>query len=285
MLIGAQYDSANDRQANGGPDLLGTATHGLLYTNYDNKGTASEADDTIAYRVRIDGTSTSFADVVYVGIDANADGRMDAFIGVDNQGNPSGLRLWDTGTGANTSPNTTSIIPHTLFTETASNYFYGPVSATNDPHWTTNNIDGDSDTDYFLNFSFNFADLQNFFLTVRSINITSETALRYAVSTSTQNNAINSDIGGINDKSLGRAAGDVTWASILSPAVSPNGISVSSVSTGTASEGTPIVHQIALAGQNGLANTNLTVTLTGSGATIGTDTSGAEYSLDGGQRG
>ncbi|GGL08713.1 beta strand repeat-containing protein [Deinococcus radiotolerans] len=280
VLIGAQYDSPNDRQANGGPDLLGDATHGLLYLNYDNKGTATDADDVVAYRVRLDGTSTSFADVVYMGVDANADGVVDAFIGVSNQSS-SGIRIWDTGTGLNTAPSNTTVSINTTFTETATNYYYAPVSATSDPNWTSADMDADGATDYFLNFSLNFTDLKTYFAT-KGITINTSTALRYAVVSSTQSNAFNSDIGGVNDKQLGKAAGDTTWNSIFSPAVSPNGITVSSVSTGTAVEGAPVVHQIALAGQNGLNDTTLTVTLTAGTATLGTDTSGAQYSLDGG---
>ena len=44
-------------------------------------------------------------------MDANLDGRVDLFMTVDGRNNTQAVRLMDPGTGANSSPNTTTTSP------------------------------------------------------------------------------------------------------------------------------------------------------------------------------
>ncbi|MDP1612088.1 MAG: DUF4347 domain-containing protein, partial [Sulfuritalea sp.] len=199
IFYGAAKDYANDLQANGGPDLIGDGVHGALYMNFDTKGTSSVADDMLAFRVRLTEGSASFSRVAAVGIDANMDNVIDAWVGVDNQGNPSLLRIWDS-TGASTSPADTSITTTSYaYTETVANYRFEPVSGTNDPNWNgALDLDGGGKTDYFLNWQINFNDLANFLASKGITGITSNSTMQFVFATSTQSSSFNSDIAGVN---------------------------------------------------------------------------------------
>ena len=78
VLSGVNFDPNNDTQSNAADtDLIGDATHPMLYAAYDDGGTPnSTADDTMAFRLRIDNptSSTYFGGVALIGMDANLDG-------------------------------------------------------------------------------------------------------------------------------------------------------------------------------------------------------------------
>jgi len=226
VLEGANFDFANDTQAASGADLIGSDNHGALYTNYDDAGTpGTQADDLLAFRVRVGGdNSSTLSGVVLIGIDANGDGALDAFVGVDNQGSGNFIRIWDTGAGANNSPSTTTIsTTGYVYAQTAANYDYSAVSSTNDPDWDgSTDLNANGKADRFLSFQLPFQDLVTFLDTQGIGGVTKDTPLRYIFATSTQNNAINSDIGGVN----GGVSSSATWDALgaFSPPLSASNI-------------------------------------------------------------
>ena len=97
-------------------------------------------DGSIGFRVRLDdhGGNTNtpkFDRNLWIGIDADLNGSIDAFIGVATPAQNVILGIYDAGTGANTSPNTTSIAsltPTYTYTSSAANYDYRAVNYLND---------------------------------------------------------------------------------------------------------------------------------------------------------
>ncbi len=180
IMLGTGRDPYGDSQAGAADtDIFGDATHGSLYTAYDDNGTVATGDDTLAFRMRIDNpTNTSnFAGVAIVGMDANLDGKVDLFFSVDGRNNGQAVRLLDPGTGLNLSPSTTSTsalptgwLPNNgVYAFSASNYAVVPVSATSDPHWgpaavpaagsTNANLTGNGGNDAFISWRVPIADI------------------------------------------------------------------------------------------------------------------------------
>lgn len=113
VMYGTTQDPDADTQANAADtDIIGDAAHGSLYTAYDDNNTSATTDDFITFRMRIDNptSSTNFAGVAIVGIDANLDGKIDLFMSVDGRNNTQAVRLLDPGSDANISPSTTSTL-------------------------------------------------------------------------------------------------------------------------------------------------------------------------------
>jgi hypothetical protein len=178
--------------------------YGLLVTFNDN-GSASATDGTLGFRLRLDAAggpnnSPAFDRAAWIGIDADVNGSIDAFLGINFSGSATDLGIFAPGTGANTSPSTTSIASsaYTTYTISSSNYNYRAVSfatdggTTNDVTTTTSN-----DPDYYVSFMVPFADVRAF-LATKSINITDQSPLRYVSATATQANSLNQDLGGVN---------------------------------------------------------------------------------------
>ncbi|MDH5307820.1 MAG: hypothetical protein OEW02_11615, partial [Myxococcales bacterium] len=68
-------------------DIVGDALHAALYTLFDDAGTPSLTDGTLAFRVRMGGDSNppGFGNFLALGIDAGEDALndIDLFLGVD----------------------------------------------------------------------------------------------------------------------------------------------------------------------------------------------------------
>ena len=97
-MYGAAKDPQGDSQAGAADtDIIASASHGSFYVAFDDNGTVATADDTIQFRLRIDNpTSTSnFGGVGVVGLDANADGKIDLFILVDGRNNGQAVRIME----------------------------------------------------------------------------------------------------------------------------------------------------------------------------------------------
>jgi hypothetical protein len=181
-------------------DVVGNAVDPAFYTRFDDAGTPSLTDGTIAFRVRLgaDRNPSGFTHFFGVGMDADLDGALDLFLAVDNSGNPDQLGIFDPGTGLNSSPSTTTIVstPLVSYTLGASNYDFSAVDATIDPGVTSFDIDNDGNNDYFLTFLIPFQDVVDQ-LAVNGISGFDEGAdVRYVMGTSTQPNALNQDLGG-----------------------------------------------------------------------------------------
>ena len=215
--ISVQYgidEPITDQQAGGSePDLIGSASDPSFYVQFDDLGTPSLEDGTLAFRLRLaeDKNPAGYKGALFIGIDANGDGAIDIFAGVDNSGSSSDIGLWDSGTGANTSPSTTSIAssPSVSYTQTSDNYKWGDVDLNNDADASSYDIDGGGKTDQFLSFSIDFQDLVDE-LAVAGITINENTGLSFVAGTATQNNSINSDLNGVN----GGINSTSTWTSL-----------------------------------------------------------------------
>jgi hypothetical protein len=242
--IVGNFDYHVDQQTGGttqpsSSDIVGgTGTNYGFLVAFNDNGNVNSIDGTMGFRVRLDtngGTdkNPAFNAVAWVGIDADASGSIDVFLGANFQGGNSQLEIRASGGGANISPSTTTIAntafkTYTLDTiedATPANYNYRPVNFLTDGGNTddlTQNTSGD--TDFYLSFNIPFADVVQFLGALQNpktpINITDKTPLRFVVMTATQANALNQDIGGVDDNNFN--PGD-TWEVIggLTPPYTP----------------------------------------------------------------
>src|SRR2546430_15466617 len=166
ITYGNNYpDPSNDQQTGSTEsDIVGNIDHPSAYVAFGDAGTPSLIDGTLGFRIRLgaDQNPVGFKGALFVGIDANGDGVLDLFIGVNNSGSADTIGIWNPGSGANISPNTTSIVsaPLASYTITALNYNWTAVNTTIDPTvGTATDINGDGKNDYILTFSVPFADL------------------------------------------------------------------------------------------------------------------------------
>ena len=207
-------DAPNDHQtgiAEG--DIVGNDTgDSAVLTNFDDNGTPGIlTDGYVAFRVRLgeDKPPAGFTAFFGVGMDANSDGVIDLFLGVDNS--PSGggnqIGIFSPGTGANTSPSTTSIIttPLASYAETAANYDFSPVT-TIDPLETNTDLDAGGNEDVYLTFVVPFGDIVTE-LGLLGITFDENSTVQYVFGTSTQTNALNQDLAG----PTGGTTSTLTW--------------------------------------------------------------------------
>jgi hypothetical protein len=219
------YDYHVDQQTGqaDGDIVGGTGTNYGFLVAFNNNGNVSSIDGTIGFRVRLDeqgGTKNNPqpTNVLWVGIDANTDGKLDVFLGANFQGGGAGtLEIRAPGTGANISPSTTTISnsPYKTYTldkiedATPANFSYRAVNFLTDGGDTndvTQNTTGDPD--FYESFMIPFADIVTYLGSLSTpINIIDTTPLRFVVATSTQVNSLNQDIGGLN----GGANSTIRW--------------------------------------------------------------------------
>lgn len=204
----------SDDQRTGIPeaDIVGTTADPAFYTRFDDNGTAANhTDGAIAFRVRVgaDKNPAGFEHFMGVGIDANADNAIDLFLALDNSGSGDQVGIFDAGSGANTSPSTTTIVSTALFgyALSVSNYSFLAVNLALDPTGTTTDVDADSETDYFVTFVVPFADVVNALAAQGITGFDDTDAMRLVVGSSTQPNSLNQDLGGPN----GGTTSALTW--------------------------------------------------------------------------
>ena len=222
-------DPSNDQQTGAGEgDIVGNASHPSVYAAFGDAGSPSLTDGVLGFRVRLgaDDNPAGFKGALFVGIDANGDGALDLFIGVDNSGSSDKIGIWNPGNGTNVSPNTTSIVaaPLVSYTITALNYHWTAVNATIDPSvGTATDLNGDGKTDYFLTFSVPFADVVAQ-LAAKGIIINQNSTFSYVVATATQANSLNQDLNGVGSNYDGSA----TWSTlgVISDPMTAGGIPV-----------------------------------------------------------
>ncbi len=210
-------DAPNDQQtgiAEG--DIVGNDTGDpAVLTNFDDNGTPGDlTDGYIGFRVRIgeDKPPAGFTSFFGVGMDADTDGDIDLFLGVDNApgGGTDQLGIFNPGAGANTSPNTTTIIttPLVAYAENDpiyDNYDFSPVT-TIDPAETNTDLDGGGSEDYYLTFVIPFDDVVAQ-LGILGITFDENSTVQYVFGTSTQTNALNQDLAG----PTGGTTSSLTW--------------------------------------------------------------------------
>lgn len=204
--MGANFDFLTDQQTgDAAGDIVGDAENLGFLTKFDDAGTASKTDGFLGFRVRFDdhggqGNSPSFDRNLWIGMDANLDGVIDGFVGLDRQGNSSVLGIYAPGTGANTSPNTTTISSSAFWSTatSASNFNYRVVNHITDGGTTSDLTQSLGDPDYYVSLTVALSDLVSYFGSLSNpISYNEDTPVRYVVVTSTQKNSLNQDLGGI----------------------------------------------------------------------------------------
>jgi hypothetical protein len=206
-------------------DLVGIVADPAFYTAFDGTN--------IYFRARLGAVTNggNFKGLLWVGIDANQDGALDLFIGVNNQGSTTQLGFFAAGAGLNNSPSTTSIAnglaPYQI-AETPTNFNYQAVNSTLDPTITTTDINNDG-IDAFISFRVPFlgvsgsASLQGALAGLDSISVTKDSRFSYVIATSTQSNSLNQDIGGVNNKTFNPAL-TYTQLGAISPQITGTGV-------------------------------------------------------------
>ena len=208
-------DPSNDQQTGSSEgDIVGNQPHPSAYTMFGDGGTPSLTDGTLGFRIRIgaDLSPNGFKTALFVGIDANSDGAIDLFLGINNSGAADTIGIWNPGTGLNVSPNTTSIVstPLASYTPTAGNYYWSQVTTVNDPSvGTATDMDGGGQVDYFLGFSIPFSDVVNQ-LALLGIAFDQNSTLTYVIATATQANSLNQDLNGVE----GNVNSSLTWSQL-----------------------------------------------------------------------
>jgi hypothetical protein len=201
---GLTPDPGDDHQT-GQPeaDIVGNTSLAALFTQYDAGALPSTSDDVLAFRMRMGSQENpaGYSHVAMVGMDADLDGSLDIFIVLNNTGQDA-IELYTTGTGSNTSPNTTSTsVTAYTYAETGLNYDWTIVSVVNCSECTGApdlDLDVDGNTDYFLSFSVPFDDIVAVLALDGITGVTPSTQVSYVIGTSVNPNAYNQDLGGVN---------------------------------------------------------------------------------------
>jgi len=69
-------------------DIVGDSNHAALYTAFDGAGSSSLIDGWLTFRFRMAGEKNpdGYTGAAFVGLDADLNGALDIFIGVNNSG-------------------------------------------------------------------------------------------------------------------------------------------------------------------------------------------------------
>jgi hypothetical protein len=223
-------DPSNDQQTGSTEgDIVGNSAHPSVYTMFGDAGTPSLTDGTLGFRIRLgeDSAPGGFKTALFIYIDANADGKIDLFLGVNNSGSADSIGIWGAGADLNISPSTTSIssTPLVSYTPDTSNYYWSQVTTANDPSvGSATDLDGGLRPDFFLGFSIPFADIVNQLSLLGISGFNQDSTLSYVVATATQANSLNQDLNGV-DKNFN---GALTWSQlgVMSNPMSPAGMAV-----------------------------------------------------------
>lgn len=205
-VLGPNFDDLDDQQT-GSPsgDIVGQGANQGFFVTFNDNGSSSSTDGTFGFRLRLDATGgtvkkPAFDRVAWVGIDADIDGDIDTFLGLNLQGSQNSIGIYSPGPGLNNSPGTTSVssTAYRNYALTSSNYNFRAVDHLTDGG-TTNDVTTNTtgDPDYYVSFMVPFTDVVSF-LAGKSIPLTDQSPMRYILTISTQTNNINQDIGGVN---------------------------------------------------------------------------------------
>jgi hypothetical protein len=225
-------DAFQDPQSDDRTDIIGDPNHPAFYTRYAAGNESTIYDDMVAFRIRLggskgqNGNQTPYFDkVLMIYLDANQDGAIDLMLGVDGKAQQDNkkdsdlkkgkIKIWDPGSGTNTSPNT-STIGGTYFEVDADsgNYHFDRVTtgaAGNDPSALSTNIDGDKEDDVFLSFSIPVYVIADTLENHRQIaGFNQDAVIQMVLATSENENVINGDICG--PTGLPDNVMDMTWS-------------------------------------------------------------------------
>lgn len=220
---------ADQQTGDGEGDLVGSAVGAspvqtALYYRYD------AVSNQIGFRVRVNREKNSGYDgAIWAGFMFDSNDSVDLFAGVIATGQPAsqGIGFFDPGTGANTSPNTTSIDnQNPLYYEvfSPSNFLWTAVTVGpggNDPvSGGTADIGGDGNVDYFATWILPFTELEAAAL-AQGFTVTPDSAFRFVLGTSQNPNSLNQDLNGVD----GEVSSSMTWSELgaTSPLLTSSG--------------------------------------------------------------
>lgn len=195
-------DPSRDQQTGSAEgDIVGNVSNPSVYTTFGNAGTPSLTDGTLGFRMRLGAEvpPAGFKTAMFVGLDANTDGVLDLFLGVNNSGSADMIGIWSPGSGLNVSPSTTTMVstPLVSYTITGANYSWMQVTGTSDPNATSYDLDANT-ADYFLSYSIPFADVVAQLAARGITGFNENSAMTYVVATATQANSLNQDLNGVS---------------------------------------------------------------------------------------
>lgn len=222
---GVESDYLDDQQT-GQPegDIIGSGANYLeqpgLYKQYFDSGLAGNGGlegDYLAFRLRVSGDTNSagWDTTGLFGLDLGADGEVDIFVGAEKAaGNQLAIKFYDPGTGANTSPNTTSVIDEAAYAVEggidafgntfASLFDFSPVTSANDGFLTSgevsDDLDNNGDDDYFMSLQVNMVALAAAVFNLEGEILGVDTVIGILALTSNQDNAFNQDLNGHNGR-------------------------------------------------------------------------------------
>ena len=234
-------DPSSDQQTGSSEsDMVGNAAHPSLYMRYNDGGFGSPTNGYLAFRLRVgaDQNPSGYIGAAFVGMDANSDGRLDLFIGVNNQGSGNQIGLWNPGAGLNISPSTASIVsPASVsYVETSSNYGFTAVNSTIDPPALSFDLNADGNPDQFLSFVVPFSAVVAAMNARGLTGFDRDKPFRLVAATATQDNSLNQDLdgvtGGVNSSATWEQLGALTQvysASSQGPIPEPSTMALVSV--------------------------------------------------------
>jgi len=199
-------------------DLVSDTANPFFYTQFDDAGTSSLTDGTMAFRFRMNDTAKQgYNGSLFAGIDANNDGLLDVFVGVNRKkkagedvgiwmptgpiGSEDTLKSQGFGAfrgGAAGSSQVGGAGDYTVYPADESNYYDHRIVTSADVNGGPLDLDptNNGNPDYYISFAVDFAALVAV-LGEAGITIDQETALRYVAGTSEQGNSFNQDLGGV----------------------------------------------------------------------------------------
>lgn len=134
-LVG-NFDTLGDQgTGQSAADIVGSGTNYGMLIGFNDNGSSSSTDGELLFRVRFDAPAVNevFNDVLWIGIDADGNGSIDAFLAMNPKTTPDELAIFLPGNDLNTSPSTTTIGSGTQIAVTsATNYNYRAVDYTTD---------------------------------------------------------------------------------------------------------------------------------------------------------
>jgi hypothetical protein len=195
-------DASGDQQ-NGGAelDIVGTTSQSALYLQCQDGGQADATAGSLGFRLRLgaDQCPVGYNFAAFVGLDANLDGKLDLFIGVNNLGCADYIGIWSPGAGRNNSPKTTTLASQRLYHygETPANYELTPVSPATDPSAQSSDLNRDHRTDQFLSFFVPLADVVSALDALGFDSFTASSPVALLAATATQANRLDGDLAGV----------------------------------------------------------------------------------------
>lgn len=228
-------DPIADSNGQNSEELVGDDTLGFFFTDFNDFDDADASNDVISFRTRHAETKnggSAFTSNLFIGIDADQDFVIDAFVGVSTSGNSNTLFIANPeASSSNNSVNSSKIDTTYVATPiiSATNFNWRAVTEDDtDGIGESLDIDGGGDTDYYLSFQLNFSQLaavlESNSATIGDT-VTASTGLRYIVGTSTQNNSLNKDVGGLDGNSgFGTLFSELP--NVTSELISADGVSI-----------------------------------------------------------